>query len=48
MRQQKFLKLTGYNYACNSLTNFEYEAHPITGNGSHTHVNPVKLAWKNS
>ena len=43
---EKFVKLTGYNYACNSLTNFEYEAHPMTGNGSH--VNPLKLARKNS
>ena len=48
MRQQKFVKQTGYIGACNNLTYFEYEAHPMTGNGSHTHMNPLKLAWKNS
>ena len=42
---QKFVKLTGYTYACNSLTNFEYEGHAMTGNGNH--VNLLKLAWKN-
>ena len=40
------MKLTGYNYACNSVTNFEYEVHPKNGNGNHTHVNPLKLARK--
>ena len=29
-------------YACNSLTNFQYEVHAMTGNGSY--VNLVKLA----
>ena len=29
-----------------SMTNFEYEAHAVTGNGSY--VNLLKLAWKNS
>ena len=28
------MKLTDHTYACNSLTNFEYEAHAITGNGN--------------
>ena len=31
---EKFVKLTDHSYACNSLTNFEYEAHTITGNGN--------------
>ena len=41
MRFKKFVKLTGYTYACNSLTNFEYEAHPMIGNGNH--MNLLKL-----
>jgi hypothetical protein len=28
------VKSTGYVYACNNLTNFEYEANPMTGNGN--------------
>ena len=43
---KKFVKLTCYIYDCNSLTNFKFEAHPITGNGSW--VNFLKFAWKNS
>ena len=31
-------------YACNSLTNFEYEVYAMTGNGNY--VNLLKLAWK--
>ena len=38
MRFKKFVKLTGYTYACNTLTNFEYEVHAMTGN-----VNQVNL-----
>ena len=29
---EKYVKLTDHTYACNSLTNFEYEAHPFIGN----------------
>ena len=29
-----FVKLTSYTYACNNLTNLEYEAHAMTGNES--------------
>ena len=46
MRLRKFVKLTGYTYACNSLTNFESEVHAMTGNGNQ--VNLLKLAWQNS
>ena len=42
----KFVKLTRYTYACNSLTNFKYEAHGMTGNGNQ--VNLLKFAWKSS
>jgi hypothetical protein len=28
------MKLTEYTYGCNSLTNFEFEAHAKTGNGN--------------
>jgi len=31
---KKSVKLTHHTYACNSLTNFEYEAQAVTGNGS--------------
>ena len=31
---QKSVKWTHHTYACNSLTNFEYEAQAVTGNGS--------------
>ena len=37
----KFVKLTGYTKAFNSLINFEYKEHAITGNGSY--VNMIKL-----
>ena len=42
MRLRKFVKLTGYTYACNSLTNFESEVRAKTGNGNQ--VNLLKLA----
>ena len=32
MKFWKVVKLTGYGRACNSLTDFEYEAHVMTGN----------------
>ena len=32
-------------YACNSLTNFEYEVYAMAGNGNY--LNLLKLAWKN-
>ena len=37
--------VSGYIYACNSLTNFKFEVHAMTGNGSY--VNFLKLAMKN-
>ena len=40
------MKLADHTYNCNSLTNFEYEAHAMTGNGSY--MNFLKLTWKNS
>ena len=44
----KFVKLTGFSYACNSLTwhPFEYEEHAMTGIGNQ--VNFLKLPFKNS
>ena len=42
MRFKKFVKLTGYTYACNTLTNFEYEVHAMTGNVDQ--VNLMELA----
>ena len=36
--------MTGPNCACNHLTNFESEAHAMTGNGSY--VNMMKRAVK--
>ena len=42
---EKFVKLTGYTCTCTSLTNYEYEAHAITGNGYY--VNLLKHACKN-
>ena len=38
------MKFTRWTYACNSFTNFEYQDHAMTGNGSY--VNLPKLAWK--
>ena len=43
---KKIVKLTDHTSACNSLTNFEYEPHAMTGNGNY--VNLLKLGWKNS
>ena len=43
---KKIVKLTDHTSACNSLTNFEYEPHAMTGNGNY--VNLQKLGWKNS
>ena len=40
------MKLTDPTHACKDLTNFEYEAHAMTGNGSF--LNMLELAWKNS
>ena len=37
--------VSGYTYACNSLTNFKFEVHAMTGNESY--VNFLKLAMKN-
>ena len=39
MRFQKFVKLTAYAY--NSLTNFEFEVHKMTENGTYD-VNHLK------
>ena len=35
---QKFVKSTGYTYDCTNLTNFECEAHLMTGNGNHVNL----------
>ena len=37
---EKFVKLTDHNCACKDLTNFEWEAQTMTGNGSS--VNTLK------
>ena len=36
------MKLTGYTYACNKLTNFDYKVHALTGNGNQNNL--LKLA----
>ena len=46
MRYKKFVKLTGYTYAFNSLTHLEYEDRGMNGNGNQ--VNLLKLGLKNS
>ena len=38
MRFKRFVKLTGYTYVSNSLTNFEYVVHAKTGNGSYLNL----------
>ena len=38
------MKLTGYTYYCNSLTNFEYEANLMTGNGDQVYLTKLDLA----
>ena len=38
MRFKKFVKLTGYSYVSNSLTNFGYVVHTMTGNGSYLNL----------
>ena len=42
----KFVKLTGYTYAYNSLTNYEYEGHAMTGNGNDLNllISPYKIS----
>ena len=45
MRTKIFVKLTGYTYGCNSLTNLENKGYAMPGNGNQ--VNLLKLAWKN-
>ena len=46
MRFKKFVKLTGDNYTCNNMTNFEYEADLIYRKLKYK-KNLLKLAWKN-
>ena len=41
---EKLVKLIGCTYACNSLTDFEYEELAITSNGNN--VNQLTLAGK--
>ena len=41
---KKFVKVTGLSYVCNSLTDFEYEVHTMTGNGNH--LNMLKFTLK--
>ena len=40
------MKFTDYSYAYDSLTNFEYEAQALTGNGNNMII--LKLNWKHS
>ena len=37
-RFKKFVKMTHPTCPCNNLTNFEYEAHATTGNGSYVNL----------
>ena len=41
---KKIVKLMGHNRACNSLTDFEYEAHAMTGNRNEVDI--LKVDWK--
>jgi hypothetical protein len=45
MRFIKLVKLTGYTYACNSLTNFVSEVYAMTRNGNQ--LNLLKFVWQN-
>ena len=40
------MKSTGHTYTCNSLTNFWYETHSITGNGNYVNVHNTKNCLK--
>ena len=44
LENHEIQKLIINSYACNSLTDFEYEAHALIGNGNY--VNLLRLAWK--
>ena len=43
----RFMKLTGYNYAWNSLMNLKYEDHACAITQKGNQVNLLKLDWKN-
>ena len=36
--KKKIVKFTRCTYACNSFTNFEYQDHSMTGNGSYVNL----------
>ena len=40
---KKIMKLTRNTYASNDLTNFEYAAHAMTGNGSYKNMQKLVL-----
>ena len=37
--------IRGHTYACNSLTNFGYEVHAMTGNGNYVKSEQVSWTW---
>jgi hypothetical protein len=39
------VKLTGHTYPCNSLTNFTYEVHAMTGNGNYVKSEQASWIW---
>ena len=46
IQSEKFEKVTNHIYARDSLTNFEYEVHAMTGKGNYMKL--LRLARKNS
>ena len=46
-RQKKIVKLIHHNIAHNSLTNFEYEAMKLAGNGNYENLLKL-IEWKNT
>ena len=46
MLVKKFVKLTDRTYACKSLTNFQFSAHNITGNGNYINLLKIKKLVK--
>ena len=43
IRFKKVVKITDHTCACNDLTNFEYEGHSTTGNGSYVNLQETCL-----
>ena len=46
IRFYKVVNITDHTCACIDLTNFKYEVHPTTGNGSYVNLQETCLAGK--